>query len=728
MQGKISIEQRLFRLVLWTGLVCFLAFAVVSFYGLYAVRGYTLTSGQEMGSEAAAFAEQVTDEQAKQRFALLAREKAHRIDSEMSRIKEDTELLARTMTQILTHREMYLPRRLPVGGESPIASGQPYLFFTPALRASGHISDVLPDADIAANAADNMALWADTYDPGHELTYFYAAELGYIISVDIMADRNENVNFYDEWYDSSFEPRNRPWYKEVKATGKTVFTNVYVGIEGYPTIACMAPYYDEQGFAGGAGIAHNIDSLYRQLATWELEGTNVNFILNAQGQVLLSSEKEGPLSVSDTGLDLRCGTEQDLALKAVSMVGGKTDVTTVMLAGKEYYLAYAPIPSMGWSYGTVIEKAVILQPSQDAKAHLLEQAAKFSSALSGIFWDNLWRMAVLLLSLLVMLYFFSRKAADRFVQPLLTLTAGVREIAAGNLGRKLFIDTGDEIQQLADGFNHMTDELKIYIKNLEKTTAENERIETELNIAARIQLGILPKDFSLHKGLDIFATMIPAREVGGDFYDFRFLDDHRLLITIADVSDKGVPAALFMVRAKTVLGSSILMAKNEGGSLADAIAIANDELCQNNEEDLFVTVFTAIIDIITGKMTYVNAGHSQPVLIPQQAGQADARTACCLPKGKNPMLAVMEDLLFEEETIQLSRQDTLFLYTDGVTEAMNRNKEMFTKETLLQTLNFWQKGTAEEIVSGCLQAVEKHASGAAASDDITMLCIRWLGV
>ncbi|MBQ1614926.1 MAG: hypothetical protein II089_09850, partial [Selenomonas sp.] len=191
MKVRMSIEQRLFRLVLWTGIVCFLAFEAVSFYGLNDVRRYTMEQGQEMGVASAAFAEQVADEQAKQRFALLAREKATRIDSEMARIKEDTELLAQTMTQILTKPDKYLPRRLPVGGETPIASGQPYLFFTPALRASGHIADVMPEADIAANAADTMALWANTYEPGHELTYFYAAELGYIISVDVMADRNE---------------------------------------------------------------------------------------------------------------------------------------------------------------------------------------------------------------------------------------------------------------------------------------------------------------------------------------------------------------------------------------------------------------------------------------------------------------------------------------------------------------------------------------------------------
>ena len=721
----MSIEQRLFRLVLWTGIVCFLAFEAVSFYGLNDVRRYTIEQGQEMGAASAAFAEQVADEQAKQRFALLAREKAKRIDSEMARIKEDTELLAQTMTQILTKPDKYLPRRLPVGGETPIASGQPYLFFTPALRASGHIADVMPEADIAANAADTMALWANTYEPGHELTYFYAAELGYIISVDVMADRNDNVKFYDEWYAPSFDPRNRPWYKEAKATGKTIFTNVFVGIEGYPAIACMAPYYDKTRFAGGAGIAHNIDSLYKQLATNELEGTNVNFILNAQGQVVLSSEKAGVLSAAEKGDDLRQGTEQDLAAKAVSMVEGQTAVDMVLVEGKEYYIAYAPIPSMKWSYGTLIEKDVVVQPAQAAKDHLLTQAENFFAAFSKYFRDNLLRTAVLLLLLLLMLYYASRKAADRFVQPLLTLTAGVRDIASGNLEKKLSLKTGDEIEQLAESFNQMTDELRRYIKKLEQAAAEKERIATELSVAARIQAGSLPQDFPSQEGCELFATMQPAKEVGGDFYDFYVLDDKRLLVTIADVSDKGVPAALFMVRSKTVLGSSILRTEKEGGSLADAVMIANDELCQNNEAEQFVTAFAAVIDMVTGQVSYVNAGHNPPVILHKQEGSGAARL---LPRADNPMLGVMEGLVYKENTLQLAPGDTMLLYTDGVTEAMNKEGQMFTKEQLLRTLNAGQGKKAEEIVSICMEAVGKHAAGAEASDDITMLCFHWQGI
>ena len=178
MNGKMGIERRIFFLMLLTGLACFAAFEAVSFLGMYDVQEHAIESGREMGTSASAFAEEITDEQAKKRFALMAEEKARGVNNEIGRLREDANLLAKTMTQILTHRELYLPRELPLGGEVPIRSKEPYLFFIPALRESGGIADVLPEAQIAANAADNLALWTQSYDDGYEMTCFYASERG----------------------------------------------------------------------------------------------------------------------------------------------------------------------------------------------------------------------------------------------------------------------------------------------------------------------------------------------------------------------------------------------------------------------------------------------------------------------------------------------------------------------------------------------------------------------
>ena len=740
MNGRMGIERRIFFLMLLTGLVSFLAFETVSFFGLYGVQTQALESGAEMGEFAAAFAEEITDEQAKKRFALMAEEKARGVNNEIGRLREDANLLAKTMTQILTRRELYLPRELPLGGEVPIRSKEPYLFFIPALRESGGIADVLPEAQIAANAADNLALWTQSYDDGYEMTCFYASERGYVISADVMAEGKEFVEFFDTWYSPSFDPRERPWYQEIKATGRSVFTGVYVGVEGYPCISCVAPYYDENGFAGMAGISNNIATLYRQISINTIGDRGVNFILNEKGEVILSSEKEGLLAASATPKDFQKYGETSLALEAACMTRGLSDVARITLGGRDYYLAYAPIPDVGWSFGTLIERDVVVQPARDAKSYLLSRAEDSSASLQSFFWDNFLRTAVLLLVLLAVLFFVSRKISDRFVRPILVLTAGVREIAGGNLDKKLDVRTGDEIETLADSFNQMTDELKSYIENLAKTTAENERIETELSVAARIQAGILPKKLPARSEFDLFASMEPAKEVGGDFYDYYFLDENHLMVTVADVSDKGMPAALFMVVAKTLLKDCALTfgsgEKLPAGAkaahpapaptlshpwLSETVAQTNDRLAEANDEGMFVTVFTGVLDVGTGEFVYVNAGHNPPLV--RRNGTVDF-----LPTAQSPMLGVMEGLHFPVERLTLSPGDMLFLYTDGVTEAMNEKREIFTGERLHAALSAQPTGkSAEEILAAVRDAVADHAEGAEPSDDVTMLGLVYKG-
>lgn len=719
---KTSIRRRIFVLMLLTGLACFFAFETVSFLGLYGAQRKALENSREMGQYAAEFAEAVADEQAKKRFALFAQEKAKHVETEMGRLKEDTELLAKEMTHILTHRGQYLPRRLPVGGETPIASGEPYLFFLQSLRESGRIGEVIPDAEIAANAADLLSLWIGCYDNGHEVTCFYVSEQGYIISADLMPQETETVVFYEEWFLPSFDPRERPWYREIKATGKTVFTGIYVGIEDYPAISCVAPYYDENGFAGMAGIASNIVSLYRQMEESGLgDEDRVNFILNRDGEVILSSEKEGLFAASESTVDLRKLEEPELAEKATSMTRGESDVARVTVGGREYYLAYAPMPSVGWSFGTLIERELVVQPAQAAREHLLLRAEDFSASLREFFWGNLLLMASLLLALVAILFFVSRKVSECFVRPILALSDGVKEIADGNLDKKLDIRTGDEIEHLALRFNAMTDELKTYMENLARATAERERVQAELSIAAAIQAGMLPKEFPHHGAFDIYATMHPARNVGGDFYDFYLLGENHLAVTIADVSGKGVGAAIFMSRSMTILRNAATML-HPPDDLAAVLSCANNQLCRGNEEDMFVTVFMGMLNTRTGEFIYANGGHNPPIL-----RRGDAGICEYLPPAEGCMLGVMEDVSFANERLTLKSGDMLFLYTDGITEAMNQEQDIFGKQRLLEVLQNAPKGAAsEDVLAAVAAAVKIHAGGAEQSDDITMLGLKYL--
>ena len=334
-----------------------------------------------------------------------------------------------------------------------------------------------------------------------------------------------------------------------------------------------------------------------------------------------------------------------------------------------------------------------------------------------LFLKNTFAYMLLFLTLMLLIGRYGVKS--QLLNPLDKLTQGVKEISGGNLDKKLDIKTGDELQTLADNFNAMTDKLKIYMANLAKETAENERIATELDVARRIQMSMLPKNFSVDKRVDLFASMTPAREVGGDLYDFYLLDENHLFITIADVSGKGVPAALFMVAAITNLRNATA-ALQSPDDLKTAIESTNDRLCANNDGELFVTAFSGVLDLTTGIFRYVNAGHNPP-LIRRRGKNFDE-----LPMELNFVLGGWEDWQYVQQEIQFEAGDTIFLYTDGVTEATNSAGKMYSLERLQKKLaDLDESKSTEEILTQISKSLQNFSGEAEQSDDITMLAVKF---
>lgn len=282
------------------------------------------------------------------------------------------------------------------------------------------------------------------------------------------------------------------------------------------------------------------------------------------------------------------------------------------------------------------------------------------------------------------------------------------------------IRTKDEIEMLSGSILKMERDIKDYIENLTKVTAEKERIGAELSVATQIQADMLPSSFPAfpeRKDFDIYAAMHPAKEVGGDFYDFFMLDDHRLALVMADVSGKGVPAALFMVIAKTLIKNRALM----GGTPKEILDYVNGQLCENNEAELFVTVWLAIVDLDTGKGIAANAGHEHPAI--QRAGGGYE-----LVKYKHsPAVAVMEGIRYRDHEFQLYPGDSLYVYTDGVTEAANTQNELFGTQRLLDALNEAPDAAADEVLKNVSRHIDDFVGGAPQFDDITMLCFKYFG-
>jgi sigma-B regulation protein RsbU (phosphoserine phosphatase) len=262
--------------------------------------------------------------------------------------------------------------------------------------------------------------------------------------------------------------------------------------------------------------------------------------------------------------------------------------------------------------------------------------------------------------------------------------------------------------------------IKRFIENYTKSIAERERIESQLRIAREIQEGALPRvfpPFPERNEIDIFASMEPAKEVGGDFYDFFFLDDNRLYVLIGDVSGKGVPAALFMMICKTLLKSEAL----NGGSAGEILARANNAIYPDNDTCMFVTVFCAIINTETGEVDYVCAGHNPP-LISRDGGEYKF-----LDLEKSSVLGPMPDARFSSGKLQLNPNDVFFLYTDGVTEALNSDEEFYSEERLKNFLTNMQENDPTKMIGEMKKDIRQFARGALQYDDITMLALRYNG-
>lgn len=282
------------------------------------------------------------------------------------------------------------------------------------------------------------------------------------------------------------------------------------------------------------------------------------------------------------------------------------------------------------------------------------------------------------------------------------------------------IRTDNEIEALADSFSSMVGELDRYIEEIRAVTAEKERIGAELSVATQIQADMLPSIFPAfpeRKEFDIYATMNPAKEVGGDFYDFFLVDEDHLAMVMADVSGKGVPAALFMVIAKTLIKNRTQM----GGTPAEILGDVNEQLCEGNEAELFVTVWLAILEISTGKGIAANAGHEHPVL--KRAGEEYE----LIQYRHSPAVATMEGIRFREHEFELHPGDMLYVYTDGVAEATNASDELYGTERMLEVLNANKEMSVTELLPAVRKDIESFAGDAPQFDDITMLGFAFFG-
>ena len=371
--------------------------------------------------------------------------------------------------------------------------------------------------------------------------------------------------------------------------------------------------------------------------------------------------------------------------------------------------------SYGYNYTGI---SVILDENGTAIAeiqYILDMAAV--KAYLNSFLIYMLAISFIIIAIGVVAYFFFAKKT--LITPIGKLAKFTQNITDTGVFENQHIDlkTNDEIETLSDSVNFMLSELENYIANLSKVTAEKERIGAELDIATHIQASMLPcifPAFPMRDEFNIYATMTPAKEVGGDFYDFFMIDKRHLAIVVADVSGKGVPAALFMVIGKTLIKDHSQMGK----SLGDVFTEVNNLLCESNSEGLFITAFEGVLDLVTGEFNYVNAGHEMPFIL-----QDGTFTAHKMKPGF--VLAGMEDMKYKCGSLTIKPGDKIFQYTDGVTEATDINNQLFGMNRLSESLNKVKDKAPKEILTAVKEDIDAFVGEAPQFDDITMLCLEY---
>ncbi|HAG12475.1 MAG TPA: hypothetical protein DCG49_01265 [Ruminococcus sp.] len=384
---------------------------------------------------------------------------------------------------------------------------------------------------------------------------------------------------------------------------------------------------------------------------------------------------------------------------------------------------------IGWTekYGLLCTVGVPIRNEQDEPVAFILVDVSLKNLLDGM-EGFVWKfsLAIILLTVLIA-WRQSKRIQHRLVRPINLIAEASQRFADQKRSENtdhfanLDIHTGDELEELVHTMADMEHSLKAYGADLMKITAEKERISTELSLATKIQASMLPHIFPPYPErheFDIFAVMEPAREVGGDFYDFFLIDEDHLCLVMADVSGKGIPAALFMMISKTILQSCAML----GSTPAEILTKTNEALCSNNQVEMFVTVWVGILEIPTGKLTCANAGHEYPVL-KRKDGTFE------LYKDKHSFaVGGMEGIRYKEYTLQFTPGDRLFLYTDGVPEATNADNEMFGIENMLAALNQQPDAAPQELLSNVRDAVQEFVKEAEQFDDLTMMSLEYNGI
>ena len=553
---------------------------------------------------------------------------------------------------------------------------------------------------LAANMSDMMiSLFGASAETN---SCFIALPDGAFLVVD---DRSAS-KFAETGQPVIYDCRTRPWYIQAVEKGTLIFTDVEVdAFTGDIGIVCAMPVYVDGELVAVVGSDLFLTSMYAAIQESDENG-GFQCVINGNGHIVFSPKESGEFRVveSANAADLRLNSNAELASFITDAMNGVSEMRVVNLADGPYYMIGCHMDTVGWTLISAFSQEAADTPSQMLRSSY--QDIQNSAADVYLSRMNFYNIAAAIgLGVLSLLALISAVILGRkIVKPLNLITKRIAELSETNVEFVMEDEyrTDDEIEVLAESFAKLSHRTVEYVGEVLRVTAEKERIGTELHMANQIQESMLPSIFPAfpeRSEFDIYATMDPAREVGGDFYDFFLIDKDHLCMVIADVSGKGVPAALFMMISKIIIQSCAMLGRGAG----EILTKTNEALCSNNRMEMFVTVWLGILEISTGKLTASNAGHEYPAM---KAGDRF-------------------ELLKDKHGLVIGGMAGI--YTDGVAEATRGGHELFGTKRMLEALNRDPDASTQEILMNVRSAVDEFVGNDEQFDDLTMMCFEYIG-